>query len=110
MALALCVVCALPVGVGVDRRRTCPHRRDVGPWCTVGVNGAATVYGTMVLRGCVCVAIAVVAPTMVTPEDRGGLVDEGAMRWHSWVYVCSCGDRLLRPESWYSMATHPSDS
>ena len=31
--------------------------------------------GRMVLRGCVCVcvAIAVVGPTMVTPQDRGGL-------------------------------------
>ena len=53
----------------------------------------------------VCVAIAAVAPTMVTPEDRGGLVDEGAMQWYSLVYVCRCGDRPLRPEGWYSMAT-----
>ena len=74
MALALCVVCASPFGVGVDRRRACPHRRDVGPWCTAGANGVATVWGTMVLRGCVCVcvAIAVVGPAMGTPQDRGG--------------------------------------
>ena len=74
MALALCVVCASPRGVGVDRRRACPHRRDVGPWYTAGVNGVATVLGTMVLRGCVCVAIAVVGPTMIIPQDRGKLV------------------------------------
>ena len=75
MALALCVGCASPPGVGVDRRRVYPHRRDVGPWCTAGVNGVVTVLGTMVLRGCVCVCvtIAVVGPTMVTPDDRGGL-------------------------------------
>ena len=30
MALAVCVVCASPRGVGADRRRACPHRRDVG--------------------------------------------------------------------------------
>ena len=75
MAVALCVVCASPLGVGVDRRRACPHRRDVGPWCTAGVTGVAASLGTMVLRlcVCVCVAIAVVGPTMVTPEDLGGL-------------------------------------
>ena len=41
--------------MGVDRRLACPHRRDVGPWCIAGVNDVATVLGTMVLRGCVCV-------------------------------------------------------
>ena len=70
MGLVLCVVCASPIGVGVDRRRACPHRRDVGPWWTADVNGVATVVGTMVLRGCVCVAIAVVGATMVIPQDR----------------------------------------
>jgi len=54
MALALCVVCASPLGVGVDRRRLCPHRRDVGPWWTAGANGVATVVGTIVRRCCVC--------------------------------------------------------
>ena len=63
----------IALGVGVDRRRACPHRRDVRPWCTAGANGVATVLGTMVLRGCVCVAVAVAGPTMVTPDDRGGL-------------------------------------
>ena len=53
--LALCAVCASRRCAGVDRRRACPHRRDVGPWYTAGVNGVATVVGTMVLRGCVCV-------------------------------------------------------
>ena len=63
-------VCASPRVVGVDRRRACTHRRDVGPWYTarcqwcrdlLGHNGSARL----------CVAIAVVGPTMVTPEDRG---------------------------------------
>ena len=48
MALALRVACASHLGVGVDRRRACPHRRDVGPWYTVSVNGGATLLGTMV--------------------------------------------------------------
>ena len=70
MALALCVVCASPRGVGVDRRRACPHRRDVGAlvhsrcqwWCDpLGNNGPCEV---------VCVPIAVVQPTLVTPDGR----------------------------------------
>ena len=72
MALALCVVCALPLGVGVDRRRACPHRRDVGPWCTAGANGVATVLGTMVVRGCVCGNRGRRTHNGY-PEDRGGL-------------------------------------
>ena len=80
-----------------------------GPWYTarcqwcrdiLGHNGAARL----------CVAIAAVGPTMVTPEDRGGLLNEGAIRWYFLVYLCRCGDRLLRPEGWYNMATHPVDS
>ena len=47
----------------------------------------------------VCVAIAVVVPTMVTPEDRGGLMDEGAIRSHSLVYLCRCGDRRLHGDT-----------
>ena len=38
----VCAVCASPRGVGVDRRRACPHRRDVGAWCTADANGVAT--------------------------------------------------------------------
>ena len=69
MAQALCVVCASPLGVVVDRRRACPHRRDVGPlvhsrcqWCRdpLGHNGSARL----------CVEIAVFRPTLVTPDDR----------------------------------------
>ena len=71
---SMCVACASPRGVGVDRRRACPHRRDVGSWCIAGVNDVATALVTMVLRGCVCVAIAVTGPTLVTPDGRGGLV------------------------------------
>ena len=69
---SVCCLC-IALGLGVDRRLACPHRRDVGPWCIAGANGVATVLGTMVLRGCVCVAIAVVGPTLVTPDGRGGL-------------------------------------
>ena len=67
MALALCVVCASPRGVTVDRRRACPHRRDVGAWCTAGVNGGATLLGTMV-PAMLRVSIAVVEPTLDTPN------------------------------------------
>ena len=56
----VCVVCASPCGVGVGRRRACPHRRDVGSWYTarcqwcrdrLGHNGPASlcVCGS---RGC----------------------------------------------------------
>ena len=72
MAMALCVVCASPRGVGVDWRRACPHRRNVGAWYTAGVNGGATLLGTMVPAR-LCVLIAVVEPTLVTPDGRGGL-------------------------------------
>ena len=34
--------------------------------------------------------------------------DEAAVRSCSLVYLCRCGGRPLRPEGWYSMATHPS--
>ena len=74
----------------------------VNLWC-------ATVLGTMVLRGCVCVAIAVVGPTMVTRGCArvGGMpVRFGGIPWCMCV-VAVIG--LLRPEGWYSMATHPSD-
>ena len=53
MALALCVVCTSPRGVGVYRRRACPHRRDDGAlvhsrcqwwWCDpLGNNGPCEV-------------------------------------------------------------------
>ena len=38
---------------------------------------------------------------------RVGWMGRGAIRWHSFVYLCRCGDRSVRPEGWYSMATHP---
>ena len=44
-----------------------------------------------------CVAIAAVGPTVVTPEDRGGLGNEGTIRWHFLVHLCRCGDGPLRP-------------
>ena len=109
MAMALCIVCASPRGVVVDRRRACPHRRDVGPlvhsrcqWCRdpLGHNGSARL----------CVGLAVVGPTLVTPECREAPEDEGTIRLYVLVYLCRCGDRPLRLEGWYNMATHPSDS
>ena len=72
IALYVCVVCASARGVGVDRRRACPHRLDVGPWYTAGVNGGATLLETMGPAR-LCVSIAVVGPTLVTPDGRGGL-------------------------------------
>ena len=70
----MCVESASPRNVGVDRHRACPHHRDVGPlvhsrcqcWCDpLGNNGSCEV---------VCVSIAVVGPTLVTPDGRGGVV------------------------------------
>ena len=92
MALALCVVCASPRGVCVDRRRACPHRRDVGvlvhsrcQWCRdrIGHNGFA--------RLCVCGNRGRRAHNGY-PEDRGGLDNEGTMRWCHLVHLCRCGD------------------
>ena len=93
----VCCLC-IALGVGVDRRRACPHRRDVGPWYTAGANGVATVLGTLVLRGCVCVAIAVVGPTMVTPEGREAWEGEGTIWSYVLVYLRRCADGPLRPE------------
>ena len=74
MALALCVVCASPRGVGVGRRLACWAQ-----WlCEV-----------------VRVAIAVVEPTLVTPDGREGWEDEGTILWHSLVGLCRCGDGPL---------------
>ena len=42
MAMALCVVCAFPFGVGVDQRRACPH--------TVAMSGPGAQQGSMVSR------------------------------------------------------------
>ena len=43
-----------------------------GSWCTAGVNGGATLLGTMVPAR-LCVSIAVVQPTLVTPDGRRGV-------------------------------------
>ena len=58
-------------------------------------NGVANVSGmhNCVARLCVCVAIAVVGPTMVTPDDRGGLGDEDMVRSCHLVYLGHCGGR-----------------
>ena len=39
----------------------------------------------------VCVATAVVGPTMVTPEGRGGLGDDGTIWSYFLVYLRRCG-------------------
>ena len=94
MAMALCVVCASPRGVGVDRRRACPHRFDVGAlvhsscqwWCDpLGDNGSCEVV--CVNRG---------RRTHIGyPKWSGGLGDEGTILWHSLVGLRRCGDGLL---------------
>ena len=61
---------------------------------------------TMVLRPAwaqwlcevVSVAVAVVRPTMVTPEGREGWGDEGTIWSYFFVYLRRCGDGPLRPE------------
>ena len=65
-----------------------------GAWCTADVNGVATLVGH---NGCaiLCVAIAVVGPTLVTPDDREVWEDEGAIRLYLLVYLCRCSGRLL---------------
>ena len=80
-----------------------------GPGTQPDANGVATRLDTMVLRGCVCVAIAVVGPTMVTQRIGEGWEDEATIRWCSYVYLGRFGDGPLRLEVRYSMATHPID-
>ena len=71
-----------------------------GPGTQPDANGVATRLGTMVLRGCVCVcvAIAVVGPTMSTPEGREAWEDEGSIWSYFLVDLRRCGDGPLRPE------------
>ena len=61
------------------------------------------------LRGCVCVPIAVVQPTLVTPDGREAWEEEGATLWHSLVGLCfavmGLCDRRFGP-SW----RHPIDT
>ena len=76
-----------------------------GPWYTAVVNGGVTLLGTIVPAS-LCVSIAVVGPTLVTPDGRGGLGGvRGPILWHSFVGLCRCGDGPLRPEVRYIMAT-----
>ena len=49
-----------------------------GPWYTAGANGGATLLGTRV-PAILCVSIAVVGPTLVTPDGREDWEDEGAI-------------------------------
>ena len=65
-----------------------------GPWYTAGANGGATLLGTMVLAR-LCVSIAVVQPTLVTPDGREGWEDDGTILWHSFVGLCRRGDGPL---------------
>ena len=92
MTVVVCVACASSRGVGVDRRRPCPHRRDVGTLVHSQVPMVSRPSWEQWSWDVVCVAIAVVGPTMVTPEDRGGLGNEGTMRWCYLVHLCRCGD------------------
>ena len=96
VCVCVCVVCASPRGVGVDRRRACPHRRDAGAlahsrcqwWCDpLGNNGPCELV--CVNRG---------RPTHNGyPRGPGRVGVRGAIRWQSLKYVCRCGDRPLRP-------------
>ena len=74
IALIVCVLIAhrlaVSVSVGVGHVHTVAMSSPGGQ---SDVNGVANLLGTIVLRCCVCVAIAVVGPTMVTQGDRGGL-------------------------------------
>ena len=65
-----------------------------GSWCTAGVNGCATLLGTMVPAR-LCVPIAVVEPALVTPDGREGWMGEGTILWHSLMGLCRCGDGPL---------------
>ena len=85
-------------------RRRAHTARWWGPWYTAGANGGATLLGTMVPAR-LCVSIAVVQPTLVTPDGRGGLGDEGTILRHSFVGLCCCGDGSLWPVVRYIMAT-----
>ena len=105
---SVCCLCIASRCVCVDRRRLCPHRRDVGPWYTAGVNGVATVLGTLVLRGCVRGNRGRRAHNG-HPSGSGRLGDGCSCRSYPLVYLCRCGVRRSPPEDWYSMATHPSD-
>ena len=87
MVMALCVVCASPRGVGVDRRRACPHRRDVGPlvhsrcqwWCDpLGNNGS-----------CEVVCVNRCRPTHTGYPRRSGRVGRMRVRsFHIHLWVC----------------------
>ena len=68
----VCVVCTSPRGVGVDRRRACPHRRDVELRCTTRCQW----YCAPPLAQWLCefaIGDRSGRTTMVTPADRGGL-------------------------------------
>ena len=57
--------------------------------------GRRRTNNTMALALCVvCVAIAVVGPTMVIPQDRGGLGMIVRFGLTFLVYLCRCGARL----------------
>ena len=96
MNFVVCVVCASPRGVGVDRRRACPHRRDVVvlvhsmcQWCRdpLGHNGSVRL----------CVAIAVVGPQWLPQRVGEARGDDGTSWLYFFVYLRRCGDGHLRP-------------
>ena len=77
----------LPVGVG--------HVHTVamsGPGTQRDVNGVATVLGTMVLRGCVCVWQPRSSDPQWLPQRVGEAREgEGTIWWYVLVYLRRCG-------------------
>ena len=96
MTLVVCVVCASSRGVGVDRRRACPHRRDVGALVHSKVPMVSRPSWAQWLCEVVCGNRGRRAHTGYS-EDRGGLGNEGTIRLYMVVHLCRGGDGPLRP-------------
>ena len=69
-----------------------------GPGTQPDANGVATRLGTMVLRGCVCVAIAVLGPQWLPQRVGEAWEDEGPIWSYLLVDLRRCGGGPLRPE------------
>ena len=92
LCVCVCVVCALPRGVDVDRGRACPHRRDVGAWYTarcqwcrdrLGHNGPAS------LCVCVCGNRGRRAHNGY-PSGSGEVGDDCSVRLYLWCICVVC--------------------